>query len=271
MEKDIEIFPNRSFGLIHKTTDKPNRLNFQLHNHDDLYEIMLFLGGDCEFQVEGNTYKLAPQDIVLTRPFELHHIVCLTEKSYDRIILFIRSSYFTENNCEELLEVFSARELGTGNLISADAENGASAECMKRLYRYTDEGAYDIAEHVITELLYLLNNAKKHSADVYTKNKCLREIIVYINNHLEENLSLNLLADRFFLSKHYMCRMFRQSTGYTIGQYISHKRIMLAQELHRQGQSWLIASLNAGFGNYATFYRAYLRQTGEAPRNSAAH
>ena len=54
----VEIFQNNSFGIVHDIDEKPNNINFQLHNHDDIYEIVLLLKGDCEFFVEGDSYKL---------------------------------------------------------------------------------------------------------------------------------------------------------------------------------------------------------------------
>ena len=74
-KKTVDIFPGKNFGIVYDRDEEPNTIEFALHNHDDIYEIVLLLGGDCEFCVEGNTYKVNPGDIVFTRPFELHHIV----------------------------------------------------------------------------------------------------------------------------------------------------------------------------------------------------
>lgn len=262
----IEIFPGRSFGVVHDTDEKPNTINFQLHNHDDIYEIVLLLNGDCEFCVEGNSYRLQPLDVVFTRPFELHHIVCLSERTYDRIILYVKSDYFRKYNCEEFLDIFTNRELGTGNLIPYSLTDHTLYDCMNRLLSYCEDSEYNVAEKTVYEFLYLINRYKNNSAEFYTKDERVRNIIMYINDHLSKDLNLDMLSKEFFIAKQYMCKVFKNNTGYTINQYISYKRILLVQELHRSGQNLMQASLNAGFNSYANFYKAYVKQTGKSPK-----
>lgn len=262
----VEIFENRDFGIVHDVDEKPNIIDFQLHNHDDLYEVVLLLDGDCEFCVEGNTYRLEPRDIILTRPFEMHKIVCLSERTYNRIILYIKSDYFKKNNCEKFLDIFEKRQLGTGNCISRDIADRFLKDCISRLYQYSEKEEYDVAEHVLFEFLYLMNECKGMSDNLYVKDERIRNMIIYINSHLSENLSLDFLAKEFFVAKTYMCKMFKKNTCHTISQYINYKRIMLVQELHRKGHNLMHASMEAGFNSYANFYKAYVKQIGEAPK-----
>lgn len=265
--KTIEIFHNMDFGVVHEIDENPNIIDFQLHNHDDLYEVILLLDGDCEFCVEGNTYRLSSHDIIFTRPFEMHKMVCLTEKTYNRIILYIKSEYFKNNNCEKFLDIFQNRQLGEGNCIPKNISNHALKDCVIRLHSYCEQKDYDVARCTLFEFLYLLNKCEDMSDDFYVKDERVRDMIMYINKHLSEDLSLDKLSKEFFVAKHYICKIFKNHTGYTINQYISYKRIMFVQELCRSGQNLMQASLNAGFNSYANFYKAYVKQTGESPRN----
>ena len=104
-EKTVKIFPNMYFGLTHCYDEVPDNNDFKLHNHDDVYEIVLFLSGDSEFYAEGNVYKLKPYDMLITRPFEMHHIRCLSAKPYERIILYLSTEYFKQNRCEEFEDI----------------------------------------------------------------------------------------------------------------------------------------------------------------------
>lgn len=262
----VEIFQNNSFGIVHDIDEKPNNINFQLHNHDDIYEIVLLLKGDCEFFVEGNSYKLQPHDIVFTRPFEFHHIKCLSEKIYDRIILYIKADYFNEHNCQKFLDIFQNRKLGTGNLISYSMTDHALNYCMNRIYDYCEKKAYDVANKLIYEFLYLINQYKNNLSSLCTRDERIRNIIIYINDNLSENINLDILSKKFFITKQYMCKLFKLNTGYTINQYINYKRILLVQKLHRNGQSLIQSSMNAGFNNYANFYKTYVKYTGKSPK-----
>ena len=262
----VEIFPDRNFGLVHDIDEKPNIIEFALHNHDDIYEIVMLLNGDCEFCVEGNTYKINPGDIVFTRPFELHKMVCLSERTYERIILYIGFDYFKQHECEDYLEIFQNRDIGTGNLISQNIKDRALNNCFSRLDMYCCQKQYNVAEKIVYEFLYLMNRYRNDPSGFYAKDERVRKIIMYINDHLSENLNLDVLSKKFFIAKQYMCKVFKKNTGYTVYQYISYKRILLAQELYRNGQTLTQASMNAGFNDYANFYKTYMKYIGKSPK-----
>jgi AraC-like DNA-binding protein len=265
--KTVEIFENMDFGIVHDIDQQPNVNDFTLHNHDDLYEIVLLVEGDCEFHVEGNTYRLKPNDIVFTRPFEMHKMSFVSKCTYDRIIVYIKQDYLKNHNCEKFLNIFQNRQIGTGNCISNDIANIELRNCIYRLNQYGAEKAYDVAEHTVFEFLYLMNGSKNSLENFYVKDKRVRDIIMYINSNLSNDLNLDVIADRFFISKHYLCNIFKKFTGHTVIQYINYKRIMMVQEFCRNGQSLIQASLNAGFNSYANFYKAYVKQFNTPPRS----
>ena len=87
----------------------------------------------------------------------------------------------------------------------------------------------------------------------------------YISEHFDETITLDLLADRFYISKYYMMRLFKQETGYTLGQYISQKRLLLAKELLSSGVPGTQVCYDCGFKDYSTFSRAYKQLFGVTP------
>ena len=240
-EKTVKIFPNMYFGLTHCYDEVPDNNDFKLHNHDDVYEIVLFLSGDSEFYAEGNVYKLKPYDMLITRPFEMHHIRCLSAKPYERIILYLSTEYFKQNRCEEFEDIFINRPPGTGNLIPSDIVKDDLLNPINRISEYIHNCSLTAANGVV--------------------------IIMYINEHLSESITLDFLSEKFFINKYHLCKLFKKNTGYTVSQYINHQRILLVRELHTQGQSLLEASTNAGFNNYSHFYRQYVKKTGMTPKN----
>ncbi len=267
MDNDIIIFPNRNFGIQKKLDKHPSNKSFELHNHNDMYEIMLLLQGECKFYVEGNIYKIKPMDILITRPTELHRIYCSPDVPYERIILFVTREYFVKHECSEFLTLFEDRKIGMRNIISG-AQNSA-VECMERLWLYQSEGAYGVCESVVTEFLYLLSRTPYLPTDINVCDKRIRDIILYINSSLCGELSLDALADRFYINKYYLCKSFKKNMGCTVGQYISCKRVLLAQELYKNGQTLTEAAVNAGFNSYSQFYRAYVRYMGASPAGRA--
>ena len=75
-----------------------------------------------------------------------------------------------------------------------------------------------------------------------------------------------MLAEKFYMSKFYICRCFRNATGLTIHEYIRRKRLTKVRELKNTGKSISEAALEAGFHDYSSFYRAYVKEYGNQPR-----
>lgn len=246
----------------------PNNKNFQLHTHD-FYEIYMFEKGNAEYIVEGNTYTLEPDDIIIIRRHEMHRAFHKGDGEYIRTVIEVYPEFFAENNCKEYEKSFL--ESGeVGNKISAAVvrETGIK-DAILRLKRYSCEyeNVYTpVCVSIIVEILYLISGIDKFSVDE-SSNRHIRDIMVYINNNYTENISLENLAERFFISKHHLCRIFKEATGHTVHSYVTRKRITKVGELRKEGNTFGEAAYLAGFGNYTSFYRAYLKEFGISPKN----
>ena len=98
-------------------------------------------------------------------------------------------------------------------------------------------------------------------------NEKILSILTYLNAHLTEDLSIDDLASRFYLSRSYLMHTFKAQTGYTIGGYLLTKRLFLAKELIAAGPPITEVCYSCGFQNYSTFSRAYKKSFGESPRD----
>ena len=87
----------------------------------------------------------------------------------------------------------------------------------------------------------------------------------YLSQNPTEQISIDDLAARFYISKYHMMRQFRAQTGYTIHGYLTGKRLMFARAMIAAGTPVLQASEESGFGDYSAFLRAYRKQFGAAP------
>ena len=94
----------------------------------------------------------------------------------------------------------------------------------------------------------------------------MEDILRYITSHLDEPLSIDLLASRFFISRYHLMHRFKEVTGYTVHQYIRQKRLLLAGEQIRAGVPVMKAAEQAGFSEYSTFLRAFQNTFRMSPR-----
>ena len=92
-----------------------------------------------------------------------------------------------------------------------------------------------------------------------------KKIEEFIDEHITEELSLDIIAENFGMSKHYLCHIFKKNMGYTVLQYIKHKRLCLAKKYYISGLNLLDVAMLAGFKSYSNFYRAYYSEFGKSP------
>ncbi len=98
-----------------------------------------------------------------------------------------------------------------------------------------------------------------------TADKTMADVISHIRAHLTEPLSLDALADQFFLSKSALCHRFKAATGFSVMEYVIHCRVQHARRLLSRGCSVQHAGEAAGFGDNAHFIRTFRRVTGLTP------
>lgn len=62
----------------------------------------------------------------------------------------------------------------------------------------------------------------------------VHEVALYLQTHIHESVSLEELAQRFFMSRSYLTRSFRNVTGFSVVEYMTYIRIQKAQQLLRE-------------------------------------
>ncbi len=94
----------------------------------------------------------------------------------------------------------------------------------------------------------------------------VHEVALYLQNHIHESVSLEELAQRFFMSRSYLTRSFRNVTGFSVVEYMTYIRIQKAQQLLRESDRSIteIADL-CGFGNITYFEKVFKTTTGHTP------
>ena len=104
------------------------------------------------------------------------------------------------------------------------------------------------------------------------KNRCKYELLIqeikdYIReNYKEENLSINLVAERVGLSVGYLGRLFKKMEGKSVSEYIMSVRLEKAEELLKNSQiSINTIATQVGFVNNSYFYSVFKKAHGVTP------
>jgi AraC family transcriptional regulator len=105
-----------------------------------------------------------------------------------------------------------------------------------------------------------------HSSSGLSKS-ALKQVIDYINDCLDRNLSLVELAAIAHISPTYFASLFKQATGWTPHQYVIYRRIECAKQLLFQGElSIAEISAQVGFANPGHFSRHFKKLVGVTPK-----
>ena len=259
-----------NFKYMHTREPAPPNKTFFLHNHNDNYEVLIFLSGDAEFHVEGSIYHPKPGDIIVVNINEMHRMYMTSSEVYDRVVINADHGFFCMH--PSLKNIFSSRRLGQGNILKlTELQYNIIIENCKRIEYYQQNYTSDITsqmiDNLIMEIMYTINQTDISKDAVKSSDERIKNILAYINDNLTQRLTLESISNEFFINKYHLCRVFKATTGMTVNRYINYKRILLAKELHANGKNFTDASLEAGFENYATFYSVYRREMGTSPRN----
>lgn len=269
---------NCDFKLFH-IADIPSQ-EFTFHYHD-FDKVILFIKGKVDYTVEGKTYHLMPYDIVLVNHGEIHRPVIDHSAVYERIIVYLSPGFLSSYQTEEydLGDCFrQALENHSSVLRLQTLKKNQLVTTIQALEKASSEDGY--ANSLYCRLLFLefmihLNRAALACRLDYLttshSNPKILEITDFINQHLSWDLNVDLISDTFFISKYHLMRIFKQETGYTIGNYINCKRLLMARELLKQDVSITQICYLCGFKNYSTFFRAYRKFFQETPQETRKH
>ena len=95
----------------------------------------------------------------------------------------------------------------------------------------------------------------------------LQIAISYINDHLDQDLSLERIAAEVGMSQYYFCRSFKQSIGLSPYQYVIQQRVNRAKQLLKQTQTSLSdIALRCGFASQGHLNLHFKRQVGATPK-----
>lgn len=266
---------NHDFKMFH-IVDR-QRKEYEFHYHD-FNKIIIFISGNTTYTIEGKNYVLQPYDIVLVNAGEIHRPSVLDNSAYERIIIYVSPQFLNSFSEEDydLNYCFNRAKQEHSNVLRIHSMEKSKLfqVCQELEYSFSDNA---FAKELYQKILFLefmiqlnrtaiLNNI--NYLDSAKDNSKLIQIIDYINEHLADEISIDSLSAQFYLSRYYLMHFFKEETGYTIGNYITEKRLLLAKSMVQNGCNITEACFQSGFKNYSTFSRAFKKAFKTIPKNA---
>ncbi len=235
-----------------------------LQSHD-YYEIYCLLEGQRTIFFEGRMINLPKGSVSVIPPFCMHK----TEGgAYKRINIYISADLLDQSE-KQLLS-----ELGAEASVTLLGERGELFWSLL-LASGKDKGRERVALPIVKTLLFLLRGAERRAVEAIslsqTKNdgnSSIMQIIDYINSHLDQNISLEHISTRFFVSKNTLCKRFRSVMNCSLLEYTSGARLSAAKNLLlTTSMSMEEIAERCGYSSANYFGVAFKKQVGLSPMN----
>lgn len=245
------------------------------HFHEG-YEIYYLLEGERYYFIDRSVYLVKNDSLVFINRNQVHRTTPVAGSSYhDRMMLQVNgprlSKFFRQERFS--LEKFFAEHSGVLRL------NGTQQKQVEKLLydiveeaKNKREGFELIAEMRLMELLIYASRCMKKEqtfCPAFPKNEKyikVQEIADYISEHYRDAGSLEEIAARFFISKSYLSRIFKEVTGFTVNEYLNLRRIMKAKQLLGES-SYNVTEISEmlGYENVSYFERVFRKYVNSTP------
>ncbi|MCH4886997.1 helix-turn-helix domain-containing protein [Acidaminobacter sp. JC074] len=253
------------------------QINMPFQHFHHYFEVYLLLEGHAEHILEGKVYNMKEYDFAFLTPFRLH-----------------KTKYHEGTPCKRLVLSFSIDFLKVHFPYVID-EFKTLFDTEKPIYRFDKDKMTEIISIInemykiskssnvtkdlalttylirFLELVYRLRNDNRYFADpTYTSSieSKIYEITSYIHTNFQDDLSLDFLANKFYISPHYLSRQFKSITKFTLVNYIQETRVKKAQELLLDTNLKVIEIVEiCGFGSLSQFNRVFNKIAHCSPRD----
>lgn len=265
LSRDFEIF-------YYSDTNLPTVNN---HYHD-YYELYFFIDGQIIMNIEGEEIIPPPGTLIIIPP-QIKHYVNMIDGTvpYRRFIFWITQNFIDalsnisvdynyltsiiSNNY--YLHKFTDIEFNTiqGKVFSLidEIHSNRFGKDTKILLLVSDFIL------TINRLVYEIHNplCTEHSNDTLYQS-----IIQYIETHIDENLSLEIISKKLHISKFHISHIFTNTNGTTLHKYIIKKRLAMCKDAILNGHDISSVAEIYGFSDYSVFYRAFVKEFGKSPK-----
>ena len=265
LSKDFELF---YYSDKHITPLKE-------HSHK-YYEFYFFLGGDVSITIKKKKYILEKGDMILLPPGVKHYITIHdADIPYQRFVFWITPDFADELQklSEDYIYLLKHSKENSQYIYHFDTITFNTIQ--SKLFLLSDEIHFDHFGKAVKLSLAVKDLILHLSRVVYemvnpqtTKEQqaLFEKVLDYINEHLEEDLSLERLAKIFFASKYHIAHLFKEKYGLPLHQYVIKKRLALCKDALLNNEEITEICLLCGFSDYSSFYRAFKKEYGLSPK-----
>ena len=247
----------------------------------DFWEMVYVDDGCINAIVDGVGCELSKGQVIFHTPTEPHSHIANHRDSSNLVVIsfactspamafFTRKIFQLEKTSRKILSLFLKEAENAMGKISGDYNNKSPLD-----FSHAAPGSVQLMQCYLVESLFSLLRSDDTSVHAMQHTKASRHIaenslVSSIESFIEEKIaetpSLPLICDHFSISRTYLCRIFKDSTGTSPIDYWINLKIKEAKKLIREGNHNItqISEL-LGYSSIHHFTRMFKRVTGLSP------
>lgn len=230
---------------------------FSPHLHNQL-EIVYVVSGSCSISIDQISYTAAAGNLILIFPYQIHN-------------------FYNANNCELIVQVFDpdfapeflphlGKSIPEYPLLETIPSNCLDAILKAEHYYITQANQRIIHAYVGLYMSFLYERFQFIPVCVSDYHSVLHSLLLYVDAHYTEDLSLDRLAQELHVTKYYLSRIFSKKLHTSFTDYVNHLRIEYSVHL-LQNTNLPVCDIafECGFSCERTFYRAFKKEMNMTP------
>ncbi len=271
----INYTDNIGYRLLHAKGEDGADSTLDYLHYSSNYIIIYFHCGNGRIKIEGRSYIIREGDMIIINPSEIFQFSVDGGSYHERLTLSVNEALIKDfpYDCSSLFSPFYKREKGVGNRISAQRARDMGLDslmleildCIKSPEPSQKALSFCKTIEFLVRLGGIVKPDESYNDESEGRHPLINSVLVYLNLHFKENISIEDVAGEFNIDKSYLSHLFKEQVGMSLWTYVVLRRIQQVNALMRRCESVEQACYGAGFQNYSNFFRLYKKYMKIAP------
>lgn len=265
---------NPTFLFTWKGTRRKDRDEAAFHSHEHL-EMAYILSGEGKYRFEDGICSVKEGDLLIINPGVRHQALACPEVETPTTEFFVGASDIRiEGFPENTLPVpdgghvmHTSGELRQKLFRICSAMEAENAVCRQGRYFMLKSYLMQILLLVIREQCEPVERKAGYAFESVNRKYVVEQIVGYFEDHYNEKISLDQIAENMYLSPFYISKIFKSETGDAPIRHLINIRLEKAKELLEDGFEGSIQEVAAlvGYDDAYHFSKLFKKRYGVAP------
>ena len=272
-----EVYKGEYDGVAVGRVARNQNFTTSISYYHNEYQIQYIFDGERYFFSDGTCYRMVPGTITIIDKTKIPKTNIIGGSSHDRLLIEIKESFISPL-CA-LLGIDIKEFFGSHHGVYQVSDNPCIQETVARIEELVrgkrDETTSGKIKLAVMEMFLRASEWEDNKMGKFDeigiqphieKQRKVHQVADYIAENYDNIESVSALADQFYMSKAYLCRIFREVTNFTISEYINLYRIAASKQfLMKEEMSMAEIANRLGYDSLTYFERVFKKQMTVTP------